>query len=382
MTMIRSYSIVSGLPGAGLLVAAFLFAACGNSAGGEGGDSASPDAGGQGHAHEVGAHGGEVLDLGDGQAHVELVINDADQRVDLYLMGSDGRTAVEATVAPAVNVHTAAGPKQIATTPADGSTPASHFTATDPAFGDHHLEGQLAITIAGKQYFALLVPHEHEAEHAHAENAVSFTAWTDACEWFVELETPEVGHPAAFAAHVTLLDSFEPATSGSFRVEARAGGETATTSATAPARPGIFTPSIIFPAAGEWSLRLTFDGHGTTDATEWTVTVYESGQLPPPAEDPPGVISFLKEEQWKIPFATDTVGRMVLEGPGEVFVVPVSAVVDRGGTMVAVVQVGGEAFEQRAVDTGTESGGFVEIRSGLSLGDRIVTTGAGVILRE
>jgi len=123
----------------------------------------------------------------------------------------------------------------------------------------------------------------------------------------VELDNPQPGHAASFAAHITLLDDFKPVTAGEFRVEARSGSETATSHAAAPARPGIFTPSITFPTAGPFALVLTYTGPGgLTDSIEWTVEVHEHGEVPEPEEEDAGAISFLKEQQWKIPFATET----------------------------------------------------------------------------
>lgn len=56
--------------------------------------------------------------------------------------------------------------------------------------------------------------------------------------------------------------------------------------------------------------------------------------------------------------------------------VPVTALVDDGGQSVVYVMVDGEAFERRVVQTGIHDGQYVEIRSGLKAGERVVTTGA------
>ena len=369
-------SIGAGLAGSFLFSAALLLAGCGGDPGGEGGAPAAADDAGDGHAHEVGPNGGEVLALANGEVHVEFLHDDRGARIDLYFLGADGKTALEVPDAPKVNLKTAEGPKQLSTRPVGGSAPTSHFEVTDPLLADHHLDGQLLIRVLGKEYFEAFPSHEHEddAAHTHAENAISFTAWTESCEWFVELETPEAGRPAEFAAHVTLLDTFQAATAGSFRVTASGGGKTASTQAAAPARPGIFTPSITMPTAGNWTLRLTYEHQGLADAVEWLVTVHGPGQAPAPADDPPGVISFLKEQQWKIPFATAEVEA------GDVLVVAASAVLADAGERVVFIQRGGESFERRVVETGVERDGFVEIPSGLSAGERVVITGAASLV--
>lgn len=56
--------------------------------------------------------------------------------------------------------------------------------------------------------------------------------------------------------------------------------------------------------------------------------------------------------------------------------VPSSALVDDGGTTVIYVQTGGESFERRVVRTGLVDHGWVEIMSGVEVGERVVTTGA------
>lgn len=56
--------------------------------------------------------------------------------------------------------------------------------------------------------------------------------------------------------------------------------------------------------------------------------------------------------------------------------VPETAVVDDAGRKVVYVQVGGEAFERRLVQIGIRTGGWMQITSGLNVGERVVTRGA------
>ncbi len=56
--------------------------------------------------------------------------------------------------------------------------------------------------------------------------------------------------------------------------------------------------------------------------------------------------------------------------------VPAQAVVDEQGVKVVFVLLGGEGFERRVVQTGIHDQHWLEIRSGLQFGERIVTTGA------
>ncbi len=56
--------------------------------------------------------------------------------------------------------------------------------------------------------------------------------------------------------------------------------------------------------------------------------------------------------------------------------IPASALIDEEGVTVVFVQVGGETFERRVVRTGLTDGRNVEVLSGLTDGERVVTDGA------
>ncbi len=62
--------------------------------------------------------------------------------------------------------------------------------------------------------------------------------------------------------------------------------------------------------------------------------------------------------------------------PVRALAIPETALVDDAGKTVAYVQVGGEAFERRMLGLGIRSGGRVQVTSGLSPGDRVVTRAA------
>jgi RND family efflux transporter MFP subunit len=65
--------------------------------------------------------------------------------------------------------------------------------------------------------------------------------------------------------------------------------------------------------------------------------------------------------------------------PSQGVVVPRSAVLDDDGRSVVYVQVEGEAFEERAVRVGSQSGARVGLASGVKDRERVVTRGANVI---
>lgn len=61
---------------------------------------------------------------------------------------------------------------------------------------------------------------------------------------------------------------------------------------------------------------------------------------------------------------------------GKGTVIPVSALVDEDGKMVAYVQLDGEAFEKRELKLGIREGNFVQVLDGIKPGERVVTEGA------
>lgn len=62
--------------------------------------------------------------------------------------------------------------------------------------------------------------------------------------------------------------------------------------------------------------------------------------------------------------------------PRAALALPDGALIDEEGSWAVYVQDGGESFSRRLVEPGLRDGGWVEIRSGLKAGERVVTRGA------
>ena len=56
--------------------------------------------------------------------------------------------------------------------------------------------------------------------------------------------------------------------------------------------------------------------------------------------------------------------------------IPDEAVVMDNGRPFAYVLIDGETFERRELEVGVRDGGFTEVRSGVAVGERVVTRGA------
>lgn len=151
--------------------------------------------------------------------------------------------------------------------------------------------------------------HDHSAEaEAHEDHSTeSLTLFNDKTELFVEFPTLMLGHTSQFLAHLTNLENYKPYTEGKFTVSLIKGGKGVRQTVEAPARDGIFTPSIQAKEAGFYTLVFDVESkYGKEQFTAKNVRVYkdhEEAELAKQAEGAEG-ISFLKEQAWKIDFAT------------------------------------------------------------------------------
>ena len=88
--------------------------------------------------------------------------------------------------------------------------------------------------------------------------------------------------------------------------------------------PGIYGPDFTFQQAGRYNLTITIAGMVEDTLFVNGIPVYNSMEEIPAVsdEEDPNLISFLKEQQWKIPFGTQRIARKTLtrtiEAHGEI----------------------------------------------------------------
>ncbi len=165
----------------------------------------------------------------------------------------------------------------------------------------------------------------HDAAHSDATSPVSepwaVTAWGALYEIFPEVDPLVVGQTAESHTHVTALADFSPLTAGDVSVVLRgADGVEQSFRANEAKRPGIFAIQITPTSVGEFQLLFRVGAAaGREEIAGGRVRVggaADPGGLvtPPPlteraqrAATAAGgeEISFLKEQQWKTPFATE-----------------------------------------------------------------------------
>jgi membrane fusion protein, heavy metal efflux system len=176
----------------------------------------------------------------------------------------------------------------------------------------------LALAGCGRQ-----TPQKQEAEVAN----VSITHYSAGAELFVEFPPLVKGEAASFAAHLTRLSDFKPVTEGSAEI-VLSGGQAPSEQATGQPSdsPGIFRIVITPQNAGKRRLSLRLSSAGLISVHELgELEVYadkaaaKAGAKPEKKEEG---IAFSKEQQWRIPFASEPVQpRLVRES------IPVNALV-------------------------------------------------------
>ena len=145
----------------------------------------------------------------------------------------------------------------------------------------------------------------------------SVTQYNPATELFMEYPMLVVGQEAKFLIHLTDLKDFKAVMQGSLDIEFK--NETGTivrVSEGKPARAGIFIPTVKFDSPGKYFMTMRLAGAQVSDkiAVEDVIVYGSAGDIPQEGESAgPKLISFLKEQQWKIDFATVPVQKRLLQ---------------------------------------------------------------------
>ncbi len=183
------------------------------------------------------------------------------------------------------------------------------FCALRPVVGFSLL---LAVSLASGCSHPAEVAKEKEVE-ALME---SVTLASGSLELFMEHPYLVQSEGAKFNVHLTVLKDGMPIRSGKLTVTATGPtGKTATVVQDAPKRPGIFGPVVPFPEPGENAMSLSLQSDQATETIRVPVTVYADGDAAKKAadeskeEEADGVITFLKEQAWKIGVVHEPVTR-------------------------------------------------------------------------
>ncbi len=147
--------------------------------------------------------------------------------------------------------------------------------------------------------------------HAHSSEGpdpISVTMFTPQIQLFMEYPHLAKGMRARFLAHVTVLATGAPVRSGSLTFQlTRPDGTQQDLTLDAPKRAGLFVPEWHAGPPGTYSLRLIVDSpqvQDTIDVGELIVHASEDAAFhaaeAAAESDPPDLVQFLLEQQWKI----------------------------------------------------------------------------------
>jgi len=177
--------------------------------------------------------------------------------------------------------------------------------------------------------------HTHAAAPAedHAPEPVAVTVFTEKVELFMEFPRLVPGLEARYLAHVTVLATGEPVRSGTLRLElSDESGTVIPYVAPRPARDGLFIPISKLETPGTYAARIVVQSEQVEETIPLEPIVVHadiaSAHAAAQAEaaasgaDPPDVVPFLLEQQWKIGLLLEQLERRSLtqrlQVPGEV----------------------------------------------------------------
>ncbi len=150
---------------------------------------------------------------------------------------------------------------------------------------------------------------QDHSEAGHEElDPISITLFTDKVQLFMEYPHLVKGEPAKFLAHITVMETGEPIQSGTLQFKLTdAAGATQKVVLDAPKRDGLFTPEWTFEAARTYTLEVLLVSPQADDSIavgELVVHATDHDAVhaaeTSTGADPPNLIPFLLEQQWKI----------------------------------------------------------------------------------
>jgi RND family efflux transporter MFP subunit len=152
--------------------------------------------------------------------------------------------------------------------------------------------------------------HTHTVASQEQQN-FGVTIWTDKLELFLEYPPVRAEIPAVFAAYLTELKGSKPVTEGPVVFRFMKGQEVVKMLMMGSTEtPGIFAPDVTFDGPDELSLVIEVMNDSLEEKIDvGSITVHEAFADPaqPLPEVDEGLITYLKEQQWLLPFETATV---------------------------------------------------------------------------
>lgn len=150
---------------------------------------------------------------------------------------------------------------------------------------------------------------------AEEAEMIPVTIWTDRMELFMEYPHLLAGNSAKFIIHLTHTDRNAPVTAGMISLDFTGeSGKVTQIEHKELLRDGIFTPMVSLPDPGKYRFILNYSDQDFKEAFvvgEIEVLSEPEDESEHAHESEPG-ISFLKEQQWKTEFRTESIRHQVL----------------------------------------------------------------------
>ena len=216
-------------------------------------------------------------------------------------------------------------------------------------------------------------PRPQVAEEPAEVEPVVVTRWTEQTELFMEFPPLRPGEQSRFTVHLTDLRTFKPVMEGDVQVVLDYGGDpTETFGADTPSRPGIFGVDVVPGRQGTPAMTVSVRTPGIEDAHRLGPVSISDRSGDPTTSPDTGIasngISFLKEQQWAMDFATTTVAT---ESIRESLLVPATIEARSGGRIAVTAPVAGRLLPSarlpvlgESVEDGQELGAIVPLWGG------------------
>jgi membrane fusion protein, heavy metal efflux system len=167
----------------------------------------------------------------------------------------------------------------------------------------------LNIAVCLSLCLTLQVPAVTAQDHGHDSEAptVNITQWSDTMELFLKYPEMIALQSGRFTVNLTILDGFQPVRGGKLTFTfTTSGGAREVRTTDSLQSDGVFTPDIGLKDAGTYDLELTYVGSGASSTFRIPgFRVHSSADdFGTPGHNPHDEITFLKNQQWKIPFHT------------------------------------------------------------------------------
>lgn len=166
-----------------------------------------------------------------------------------------------------------------------------------------------ALLIGLFQYGCTSHKDGEKATQTEVENN-SVSIWTNTTELFMEYPQLTAGTENKFLIHLTNIKNFSAITSGKLTVTFESNNKQIIHQVEEkPIREGIYTPVFTFLNAGMYKMKIKLESPQASDEiTIDNISVFSnSSEFPKTKNEESAAFAFLKEQQWKIEFATEQV---------------------------------------------------------------------------